>query len=50
MKTCVSRQFDGIPEGYVCLGHLMSHFGLRGEMKVFLDNADSDFFKKARDS
>ena len=48
MRVHVSRRDGDIPDGYVCLGELLAHFGLRGELKSFFVHPDLTLFNKTR--
>jgi 16S rRNA processing protein RimM len=49
VRQQISRIFEGIPEGYVCLGYVSGFFGTRGELRIFLYNPESDLLRSPRD-
>ena len=47
MKLQVTREFSTIPDDCICVGYISGVFGVRGEVKVFLHNVESDLFNIA---
>ena len=48
MSGYITKEFNGIPEAYICLGYVSGIFGVRGEVKLFLYNPKSDLFNIRR--
>ena len=44
MSASITKVFSEIPSSYICLGYISGVFGVRGEVKVFLHNPETDLF------